>query len=248
MKARDRRIAVLEKRVAELQNLADNIHELSLRKSSSILNPERDKEAASDFRSERSSKTDDETEKSYSNFSNIENLSKTLDEDCDTVSESQITVPRLKLSKSSLSNSERDIFSTATNFLVEGRKCSASSVCVSGKDQSFEKVAVQKDKSSKEIVDSKRETKVGGLNEQEKIDGVEKFLSEEKKGGSVMFMKNVEGKLRKRCSFPRTSASVPWIRARHSFRRKLRNLELRSGKRVEKLPVGDGRATCATYR
>ncbi|XP_043522947.1 uncharacterized protein LOC122535460 [Frieseomelitta varia] len=41
----------------------------------------------------------------------------------------------------------------------------------------------------------------------------------------------------------RMSSSVPWIRARHSFRKKLKN-----GKRTKELSSGDGRQTFAPFR
>ncbi|XP_076230769.1 uncharacterized protein LOC143176966 [Calliopsis andreniformis] len=122
----------------------------------------------------------------------------------------------------------------------------------------------------KKRVCSKSEAKLKTVNEQQISDGDEKnFMGEkdtvehgliimdkamsennvDKKGASVS-TKIKEGEDRsvsyikqQWSNLPRTSSSVPWIRAKHSFRKKLRGYELKAGRRVEELPAGDGNPT-----
>ncbi|XP_076231360.1 uncharacterized protein LOC143177371 [Calliopsis andreniformis] len=123
LKTRDRRIAFLEKRVAELEDIAANLHEVTLRHSSRVSTLGREKEAVSDFtRSEKSLKTNEETDERTTDCdaSNIESFDKRANRDCDTSTENEVSVPCLNLSKSSASNSEKDIFSTpAIDFTLE---------------------------------------------------------------------------------------------------------------------------------
>ncbi|XP_076387691.1 uncharacterized protein LOC105662510 isoform X2 [Megachile rotundata] len=249
LNARDRRIAFLEKRVAELENVADNIRGLTLRNSTKISNSERDNETIFDFtKSERLLEIDDETGKSEPNFDRMENSTKTLDKDSDIVSNSQISIPRLKLSKCSSSNSEEDIFSTAIDFLVDKGRSSTSVASFSSDNQTFVK-SIEENKFGEKISDTKNGAKIEGSNNREKISGDEKLVPKEKMSDSVAFMQTAQeivGKERYNC--PRTSASVPWIRRKRSWRKKLRYFQPRTENRVEQLPVGDGYEIFATFR
>lgn len=217
-----------------------------------------DKEAASDLtRSEKSSRTGDETDDTA-----LDSFDKKVDEDCPTSPENQVSVPSLKLSKSSTSNSEMDIFSTpAMDLILERRKYLATNERVSNRDQILEKVT-KAEKLAENIVGSKSESKLKTVNNQRAFD-VDKNDAAEGQGGKVACWSNVEekggasvtvrkcdghkSKKQQRASMPRTSSSVPWIRAKHSLRKKLRGFELKTGRGAGELPAGDGHLTFAAF-
>lgn len=189
-------------------------------------------------------------------------------------SENQVSVPCLNLSKASTSNSEKDVFSTPMIDFILGGKRLASDVYTSNKDQIFEKMTEKEDKFIKKCLALWSESKDKTVNNQrtcgddEKDSSrekdtlgtalriIEKAVSEnnvDKKGASVL-KKNSErkdrsawGVKRQRSNLPRTSSSVPWIRAKHSYRKKLRGCELKPGRRVEQ-PAGDGHLAFAAAR
>lgn len=282
LQAQDRRIAALQKRVAELEDVATNLHEFTLRNSSSVSTTERKKELVADFsRSDRSSNTGNYNETEDKIEYNLDDIS-SMRGDPDTTVSDEVSVPRLQLSKSSVSNSERDIFSTAIDFVLEKRKCFISNTSFSNEEDISQKVTEREEKFHEDLCnpDCKSETKVVAVNSKKAIDinenSNEKTESKERKvdrgrgvilnrevccenkikeaGGLVVSAGRSEEKIPgvsydKKCgsNFPRMSSSVPWIRAKHSFRKKLRGCELKTGKGTKELPSGVGSQTFAPF-
>ncbi|XP_071864059.1 uncharacterized protein [Bombus fervidus] len=281
LQAQDRRIAALQKRVAELEDVATNLHEFTLRNSSSASICERKKEVVADFsRSDRSSKTGNYNETEDKIEYNLDDVS-SVREDADTTVSGEVSVPRLELSKSSVSNSETDIFSTAIDFVLEKRKCFISNTSFSNEEDTSQKMTEREEKFHEDLCnpDCKSETKVVAVNSKKAIDVNEnsngQTESKEKKvdrgvivnrevgcenkikeaGGLVISAGRSEEKISdvsydKECgsNLPRISSSVPWIRAKHSFRKKLRGYELKTGKGTRELPSGVGGQTFAPFR
>ncbi|KAK1128145.1 hypothetical protein K0M31_003630 [Melipona bicolor] len=244
LRARDRRIAFLEKRVAELEDVAGNLHEeVTLRNSSRSSILERGGEpVVSDFsRSGRSSRTgncDDTGERSNSNLEDVDSTR------FDDVGSSR-GLPTLRLSPSS---SSRDISSTAIDLLLEKRKRFASDVeDAARKDPDPDRKSATKAETadSEKFVDIDEKSNREGCLSRDG-DGCE---NEIRKGEclTVSVGKGSSCDKRRGSSFPRMSSSVPWIRARHGFRKKLRGCELKNGKRMKELSSGDGQ-TLATFR
>ncbi|XP_033358692.1 uncharacterized protein LOC117238144 [Bombus vosnesenskii] len=283
LQAQDRRIAALQKRVAELEDVATNLHEFTLRNSSSVSTSERKKEIVADIsRSDRSSKTGNYNDTEDKIEYNLDDIS-SMREDPDTTVSGVVSVPRLELSKSSVSNSERDIFSTAIDFVLEKRKCFISNTSFSNEEDTSQKVTEREEKFHEDLCnpDCKSETKVVAVNSKKAIDvnenSNEKTESKERKmdrrqgviinrevhceskiketnslvisaGRSEEKIPDVSYDKKYRSNFPRISFSVPWIRAKHSFRKKLRGCELKTGRGTKKLPSGVGSQTFAPFR
>ncbi|KOX77731.1 hypothetical protein WN51_10520 [Melipona quadrifasciata] len=240
LRARDRRIAFLEKRVAELEDVAGNLHEeVTLRNSSRSSILEGGGEAVvSDFsRSERSSRTGNCYDTGERSNCNLEDVDSTRFDDVG----SSRGVPTLRLSPSS---SSRDISSTAIDLLLEKRKRFASDVeDAARKDPDPDRKSVTK----AETADSEKFVDVDERSNREGCLG--RDGDEIRKGEclTVSVGKGSSCDKRRGSSFPRMSSSVPWIRARHGFRKKLRGCELKNGKRMKELSSGDGQ-TLATFR
>lgn len=137
---------MLEKRVAELEDTAANLHEITLRNSSASSILERNDRIDPDFpRGEKSFKTDNRdvandksNDISSGSNSTRENFVEGLEKDGDTTMNSEMSIPCLDLSKSSVSDSERDIFSTAIDFVMENRKCFTSNTSYSNEEVTSE--------------------------------------------------------------------------------------------------------------
>ncbi|XP_017760152.1 PREDICTED: uncharacterized protein LOC108550797 [Eufriesea mexicana] len=246
LQARDRRIALLEKRVAELEDAAANLHEITLRNSSASSILERKDRIVPDFsRGEKSFKMDNRDGKS------------------DTTVNSEMSIPCLELSKSSVSDSERDIFSTAIDFVLENRKCFTSNTSFSNEEVTSEKVT-GREKFPDENLDRKSMAEVRAkYSEKKKMDRKEIVTlkevmrgKENTKGHGLTLMGKSEEKFRdvlsdkkQELNCPRISSSVPWIPTKNSFRKKLRGFEVRNGKKMELVLLpGDGDSTFATFR
>lgn len=237
----------------------------------------------SDFsRSDRSSKTGNYNDTEDKIEYNLDDIS-SMREDPDTTVSGEVSVPRLELSKSSVSNSERDIFSTAIDFVLEKRKCFISNTSFSNEEDTSQKATEREEKFHEDLCnpDCKSETKVAAVNSKKAIavneNSNEQTGSKERKmdrrrgvivnrevdceskikeaNGLVISAGRSEEKISdvsydKKCgsNFPRMSSSVPWIRAKHSFRKKLRGCELKTGKGTKELPFGVGSQTFAPFR
>ena len=255
--------------MAELEDVAGNLHEFTLRNSSRASILERGRETiVSDFsRCGRSSRTGNCDETGERSTCNLEDVDSTQRDDVGSSQEdrnSGVPVPRLSLSKSSTSSSPRDILSTAIDFVLEKRKRFTSDASFSNVEDASRKGGLYEARDP----DRKTETKVETANSEKFVD-IDKKNREGDSGRDNCENKIRKGKYltvsvgkgeerayrgsscdkRRGSSFPRMSSSVPLIRARHNFRKKLRGCELRNGKRMkELLSSGDDRQTLAPFR
>ncbi|CAK9804514.1 hypothetical protein ANTPLA_LOCUS4086 [Anthophora plagiata] len=260
LRTRDYQIAFLEKRVAELEAAAAELHEIaiqqSLMKSSSM--KIHSKTSTDVCKSEKSCKTenDDETdEKTDPYMSSNDTLPKdNSSENIHIPVDNRVTVPRLKLSKSSTSNSEREIFSTAIDFDVEKMKYLPLDTSFSNDDsektiEADENNVNCSNETITKVVNNRRTT----MDNREMIEGDSEKKSviicenkSDRRSSSTTSMEKNKEKVaadsdRKKCiNLPKGSSSVPWIRAKQCYRKKLRGLELKAGRRFKELSATDG--------
>lgn len=260
LQARDRRIALLEKRVAELEDAATNLHELTLRNSSrgSIL--ELDSVASGKARSCKSECDFDVDSTGRGGIrEDLRRGGGGEEEDrCEPSSmmNGRVSIPCLDLSKSSESAS--DIFSTAIDFVMEKSKCFPSNTSFSVEEEGTERDELNENLGNR-VAESRSETKLGAssgnvVGRREDEEGVGNrgesknkdcmgWRSEEKVRAASICNKY------QRSNFPRLTSSVPWIRAKHkSFRKKLRGYELKAGKRIKDASYGDGHLAFAAFQ
>lgn len=256
LQARDRRIALLEKRVAELEDAATNLHELTLRNSSrgSMLDSTSEKVRSYN---EASCYFDD-----VNSTGRGENAMRggTREDRDDPAMNGRVSVPCLDLSKSSESAS--DIFSTAIDFVMEKRKCFASNTSFSMEEEVTER---EEFNDGENLGNSKSEIKMAGVGSGSNVESGSGRKEDSVGGGNLVCenknkKKNCVGmrseeKVRgascnkyQRSNFPRLTSSVPWIRAKHSFRKKLRGYELKTGKRIKDVCYGDGHLAFAAFQ
>ncbi|XP_017789036.1 PREDICTED: uncharacterized protein LOC108571491 [Habropoda laboriosa] len=268
LRTRDYQIAFLEKRVAELEAAAADLHEIVIQQTSRASSITVRNKTSSD-KNEESCKTenDDETdEKTDPYVSSNDNLQKNnVNGNCDVTVGNRVFVPRLKLSKSSTSNSGREIFSTAIDFVVEKKKCLTPDTTFSFSNENSEKTIEKDEKFREKSVNHASETKEKIVNNRKTVEDLkEKKMvqkeseivcenkSDKKSSSTVSMEKNKENVLvasdrKKYNNLPRSSSSVPWIRAKHCYRKKLRGSELKTGRRFKELPVGDGHMNFAAF-
>lgn len=253
LQARDRRIALLEKRVAELEDAATNLHELTLRNSS--------RGSTLDSTSEKVRSYNEASCKSECDFEDVNstgrggNVARGPREDRESAANGRVSVPCLDLSKSSESAS--DIFSTAIDFVMEKSKCFPSNTSFSVEEEATEREEFNE---GENLGNSKSEVKIAGSSSnvgssrKEDSGGVGGNRSEfENKNKDCVGMggrseEKVRGNKYQRSNFPRLTSSVPWIRAKHSFRKKLRGYELKTGKRIKDVSYGDGHLAFAAFQ
>lgn len=185
---------MLEKRVAELEDAATNLHELTLRNSSraSILELS-------------CSEPTCEKGRNYNGAADLDDLDDRAREPA--AMNGRVSVPCLHLSKSS--GSASDVFSTAIDFVMEKRRCFASNT-------SLEEEVTERGGSSGILEENSRS--------EIKIEGSELEGKRSKKKECVGVGKSEEKvrgvSWGRHQSLPRLTCSVPWIR--HSFRKKLK--------------------------
>ncbi|KAG7197950.1 hypothetical protein KM043_016187 [Ampulex compressa] len=120
LKARDRRIAYLEKRVAELDKTAASLHAISLRSSSTFSNVNGPDEDAS-YEIARSEKSGELNDDDVSvEVINGDSIYHDFDQDRRFVSDTPPRIPRLNLSKSSTTSSNKEVFSSAAIEAIRG--------------------------------------------------------------------------------------------------------------------------------
>ncbi|XP_076749059.1 uncharacterized protein LOC143422370 [Xylocopa sonorina] len=163
LQARDRRIAFLEKRVVELEGAAANLHELALRGSSRAASSKVNEEIVSSFcTSEKSCET------RIMDKCNDSTMNR------DSVTNDRLSVPRLRLSKSSTSTSERDIFATAIDFALEKRKRFASNTTVSSENSASSKLSGRNEKFHAKTENRAREEKIATVDNLDSTSALEK--------------------------------------------------------------------------
>lgn len=243
LQARDRRIALLEKRVAELEDAATNLHELTLRNSSraSVLEL-----SCSDSTCGKGGGGN--YNGGAADLDDLDDVNSSIRGDGTREQGHRVSVPCLHLSKSS--GSASDVFSTAVDFVMEKRKCFASNT-------SFEEEVTERGESGCLDENSRSEVKVGGSGDEEQqlLHSSGRGKKKRKKKDCCVGMGRSEEKVRgvswnrhhQRPSLPRLTCSVPWIRAKHSFRKKLRGYEPKTGKRTKK-DYRDGRLPFAAFQ
>lgn len=260
LQARDRRIALLEKRVAELEDAATNLHELTLRNSS--------RGSMLDSTSEKVRSYNEASCKSECYFDDVNSTGRgenamrggTREDRDDPAMNGRVSVPCLDLSKSSESAS--DIFSTAIDFVMEKRKCFASNTSFSMEEEVTER---EEFNDGENLGNSKSEIKMAGVGsgsnvesgsgrKEDSVGGRNLVCENKNKKKNCVGMRSEE-KVRgascnkyQRSNFPRLTSSVPWIRAKHSFRKKLRGYELKTGKRIKDVCYGDGHLAFAAFQ
>ncbi|CAK9824991.1 hypothetical protein ANTRET_LOCUS3077 [Anthophora retusa] len=259
LRTRDYQIAFLEKRVAELEAAAAELHEIAIRQSLKSSSMKIDSKTSTDVcKSEKSCKTDndDETDdKSDPYMSSNDTLPKDNSNENDHV-DNRVSVPCLKLSKSSTSNSEKEIFSTAIDFDTEKMKYLPLDTSFSLSNDDSEKTIEANEKS----VNCSNETVMKLVNNPKKTEDSREMIEGDSEKKTVIICENKSDRRsssttsvgknkdkvaadndRKKCiNLPKGSSSVPWIRAKQCYRKKLRGLELKAGRRFKELSVADG--------
>ncbi|KAL2730100.1 centrosomal protein of 290 kDa-like, partial [Vespula maculifrons] len=241
LEARDRRIAFLERRVAELEETAIGMHTMSLRASSTLssLDDPTNKDAYySITQSEQSIKLEND----YKNLDSSSNEHDQAYDQSQRFSMNQTMVPNLKLS-SSTSYTDKEIFSTPaldmtyqkiSNYLYVGSsdistnyEMKSRSISETIRDYGNEKSPIEDNRSTfvSNIDIEKRSKKKDEL----------KFHSQKNEEITYMLPKS------RNCNtgFPsRVSSSVAWIRTKRNFRKKIRPFATR----VKRQQKGDQRA------
>ena len=150
-----------------------------------------------------------------------------------------------------MSSSSRDISSTAAieDLVLEKRKRFTSDAYFSNVGNASGNDPDPHRKSETKVETANSETFVD-VDEKSNEEGRSCCENEMKKGErlAVSVRKDEERDKRRGSRLPRMSSSVPWIRARHSFRRKHRGCELKNGKRTKERSSGDDRRTFAPFR
>ncbi|CAK9809612.1 hypothetical protein ANTQUA_LOCUS6094 [Anthophora quadrimaculata] len=259
LRTRDYQIAFLEKRVAELEAAAAELHEIAIQQSLKSTSMKIHSKTSTDVcKSEKSCKTenDDETDdKSDPYMSSNDTLPKDNSNENYHV-DNRVSVPCLKLSKSSMSNSEKEIFSTAIDFDIEKMKYLPLDTSFSFSNDDSEKTIEADEKSVNcssetvtKVVNNPRTT----VDNREMIEGdsekksviICENKSDRRSSSTTSVEKNKEKVAadndRKKCiNLPKGSSSVPWIRAKQCYRKKLRGFELKAGRRFKELSGADG--------
>lgn len=241
LEARDRRIAFLEKRVAELEETAIGMHTMSLRASSTLssLDDPTNKDAYySITQSEQSVKLEND----YKNLDSSSNEHDQAYDQSQRFSMNQTMIPNLKLS-SSTSYTDKEIFTTPaldmtyqkiSNYLYVGSsdistnyEMKSRSISETIRDYGNEKSPIEDNRSTfvSNIDIEKRSKKKDEL----------KFHSQKNEEITYMLPKS------RNCNtgFPsRVSSSVAWIRTKRNFRKKIRPFATR----VKRQQKGDQRA------
>nr|KAF7425303.1 hypothetical protein H0235_007741 [Vespula pensylvanica] len=241
LEARDRRIAFLEKRVAELEETAIGMHTMSLRASSTLssLDDPTNKDAYySITQSEQSVKLEND----YKNLDSSSNEHDQAYDQSQRFSMNQTMVPNLKLS-SSTSYTDKEIFSTPaldmtyqkiSNYLYVGS--SDISTNYEMKSRSISET-IRDYRNETSPIEDNRSTFVSNIDIEKRSKKKDELKFHSQKNEEITYMLPKS----RNCNtgFPsKVSSSVAWIRTKRNFRKKIRPFATR----VKRQQKGDQRA------